>query len=300
MKNILWIYFERNWAYDINAKILAANLPQYNHYFFITGEQSKATLDSMISYADIIISMNPMNYFLYNNFSNIFAILDSKRAIKKSRENVFAKMAGIICTNKELFEFAKTKNKNVILQPNGIDLDIFKPPIIQCNSDKFIVGFAGNIDDRSGVDYKGWSFYQEAINSLRAKFGRIEQLNAIYGANQISFDKMIPEFYHKINCLVLPSINEGCSNVIVESLACGVPVICTKVGYHGQDSPYKNHCLFIERSFDSIKTAILQLYNDSCLYECMRKAAREFACQYHDIKKVANNYANFFESTLQR
>jgi len=294
-KNVLWVYYERNWAYDINAKILAANLPQYNHHFFITGERNRNDLDLIISNMHIIISMNPMNYYLYNNYNNVFSILDSVRAIKKSTEEVFAKMAGVICTNNDLFEFAKTKNKNILLQPNGIDLNVFQPSVIQRNFKKFTVGFAGNVGSSYNIDYKGWSFYQEAVNSLADK---VEQLNAKFGSTQIPFDKMVSKFYHKIDCLILPSINEGCSNVIAEALACGVPVICTKVGYHGDESLNQGQCIYVDRNAASIKTAILQLYENPSLYKYMKKAARDFACQYHDIKKVAKNYADFFERSI--
>jgi len=294
-KNILWVYYERNWAYDINAKILAANLPQYNHHFFITGEQNRKDLDSIVFDMQIIITMNPMNNCLYNQFSNVISILDSVRAISKSREEIFSKMAGIICTNNELFKFAKSKNENTILQPNGIDLNIFKPSVVQSDVRKFTVGFAGNVDSDYNKDYKGWNFYQEAVNSL---FGKVEQLNAIFGTEQIPFDKMISEFYNKIDCLILPTRNEGCSNVITEALACGIPVICTKVGYHGHSLQNQGQCLYIERNVESIRTAILQLCNNPSLYRYMKKAARDFAYKHHDIKKVAENYADFFESIL--
>lgn len=296
MKNVLWVYFERNWAYDINAKILVANLPQYNHHFFITGEQNSNDLDSIASNMDIIMSMNPMNLYLHNISNNVIAILDSVRAIKKSKDGMFEKMGGIICTNNFLFEFAKTKNKNVILQPNGIDLDIFYPsPVARCGFKKFTVGFAGNVESSYNIDYKGWSFYQEAVNSL---FGKVEQLNAKFGSNQIPFDKMISEFYHKIDCLILLSKNEGCSNVITEALACGVPVICTKVGYHGDELQNREQCIYAERTGESVKAAILQMSENPDLYKYMKKAARNFACHHHDIKKVAENYADFFESIL--
>ena len=295
MKNILWVYYERNWAYDINAKILAANLPQYNHHFFITGEQGRSKLDSIISNMQIIVSMNPMNYRLYDNCNNVFSLLDSVRALKKSTEEAYTKMAGVICTNNELFEFVRTKNKNVLLQPGGIDLNVFQPSAVQRNSKKFTVGFAGNVGNSYNIDYKGWSFYQEAVNSLANK---VEQLNAKFGSSQIPFDEMVSKFYHKIDCLVLASRNEGCSNVITEALACGVPVITTKVGYHGHSLQNQDQCIFVERTAESIRTAILQLYENPCLYKYMKKAAREFACQNHDIKKIAKNYADFFEGCI--
>ena len=40
----------------------------------------------------------------------------------------------------------------------------------------------------------------------------------------------MPEIYRKADLLLLTSITEGgCPNVILESLACGTPVICTNI-----------------------------------------------------------------------
>jgi len=296
MKNILWVCDLPNWAYDINAKALSTNLPQYNHYFIYTGEQGREAVDKVIFDMDIIVAMNPLGFYMYSKFDKVVAILDSVRAVEDSKQDVFSKVVGIICTNNFLFEFAKTKNKKVILQPNGVDLDIYCPSFFQSNNRKFTVGFAANIKGHY-ADYKGWLFYQEAVNSLSDK---IEQLNVIYGVSQIPSDKMVPEFYHKIDCLILPSKNEGCSNVIAEALACGVPVICTKVGYHGHSLQNYNQCIYVERNSESIRTAILQMCENPVLYMYMREEARKFACQNHNIRTVAQNYVNFFEGVMQK
>ena len=206
MKNILWVCDQPNWAYDINAKALSTNLPQYNHYYMYTAKHRKRDVDSVISDIDIIVAMNPLGFYMYGKFDKVVTILDSVRAVEDSKQDIFSKVAGIICTNNFLFEFAKAKNEKVILQTNGVDIDTYCPSS-QFNNRKFTVGFAANIKGYR-ADYKGWPFYQEAVNSLSDK---IEQLNVIYGVSQIPSDKMVLEFYQKIDCLVLLSKNEATS-----------------------------------------------------------------------------------------
>jgi sugar transferase (PEP-CTERM/EpsH1 system associated) len=44
----------------------------------------------------------------------------------------------------------------------------------------------------------------------------------------------IPEILRQLDCFVLPSLGEGISNTILEAMACGVPVIATRVGGNGE------------------------------------------------------------------
>ncbi|MGZ8272775.1 MAG: TIGR03088 family PEP-CTERM/XrtA system glycosyltransferase [Burkholderiaceae bacterium] len=40
----------------------------------------------------------------------------------------------------------------------------------------------------------------------------------------------VPEILRQLDCFVLPSLGEGISNTILEAMACGVPVVATRVG----------------------------------------------------------------------
>ena len=288
MKTVLWVSDEPNWAYDVNAKALSANQPEFNHRFIYSSQQGPEGVDKVYNEVDIIMAMNPVGFYMYREFSKVISILDTVRGIDKSKEHIFSEVLGIICNNQFLFDYASKLNKNVILQPNGVDLNVFKPH--EKVDKEFTMGFAGNVTGPY-ANYKGYNLYQEAMKS----FPGVKQLNVLYGTSRIAPDRMAPDFYNKIDCLILPSINEGCSNVIVEALACGVPVICTKIGYHGHSLEHGKQCLFVERTVESIKNAIIKMRKESGL---MRTACRHFACKNHDIEIVAKNYSKFFEKVL--
>jgi len=294
VKNILWISDRPDWAYDVNTKALSSNMPQYMHHFIYTCQNGRQAVDDVMESMDIIVAMNPAGFYMYSEFDKVVSVLDTVRALSVSQLNCFTKIAGIICNTRFLFNFAKERNDKVLLQPNGLDLDIFQPSEEIIVRD-FTIGFAGNIPGTGYAQYKGWDIYQQAIES----FPTIRQLNVLYGTNsQIPPNRMVPDFYHKIDCLILPSKNEGCSNVITEALACGIPVICSRVGYHGDSLQNREQCLFIDRNSQSIKDAIFEISKDKELFEKIKKKAREFACQYHDIKKTAQEYAKFFETVM--
>jgi len=289
MKQVLWISDERRWAYDTNARALAKNMPQYNHNFFYTAEVGPEAIENVKDSIDIFVAMNPAGFYMYKEFHKVISILDTVRAITGEHRVIFSNVAGIICNNGYLAKLADSKNENTLLQPNGVDLDHFVPAERQDR--RLTLGFAGNIQG-SYAFYKGWNVYQEAASLVD-----VDQVNVLYGTeSRLPPEKMVSDFYHKIDVLVLASQNEGCSNVITEALACGVPVICTKVGYHGETLLDGVECIFVEQTASSILNAIIKM--QSYNLASMGESARWFAEKHHDIKKVAANYAKFFERVL--
>ncbi|MBT6691330.1 glycosyltransferase [Candidatus Parcubacteria bacterium] len=77
-------------------------------------------------------------------------------------------------------------------------------------------------------------------------------------------------FYSAADIFILNSNNEGCPNVVLEAMSFGLPVISTKVGGTTEmidegESGY----LVNSGDHDTIKTRILDLYNDKALRQSM-------------------------------
>jgi len=290
MKKVLWISDEPGWAYDVNAKALATQMPQYEHHFIYTVSTNREQADLITPKMDIIVAMNPLSFYMYSDFHKVISVLDSMRALTDSDKSKLSQVSGIICTNKMLFDKASKYNQNVIMQTNGVDLEYYKPDYSK-QSNIFTFGFAGNISGAYSI-YKGWNVYQAAIKEL---LNEVAQFNVIYGVNQLSADKMVSEFYNKIHCLILLSDGEGCSNVVTEALACGIPVIITKVGFHSHALIDGKQGFLVEKNIREVQERMIWMSKDKELYERMKKEAREFAVQNHDITKVAKKYAEIFE-----
>lgn len=285
MKRVLWVCDEPNWAYDVNAKALAKHMKRFEHEFFYCSiQEGEITTENY----DIVVVMYPLHLSKCNKLDNVFSVLDSVRATVSAKADLLSKTFGIICCNKELLNFAKKLNNNAVLVSNGLDLDYFKP-IDKRPDRKFTVGFAGDTREAAGI-YKGWPIYQEAVNKLGSL---VEQFNVGKGVNQIPVDRMVEDFYHKIDCLVLLSINEGCSNVIAEALACGLPVICTKVGYHGHTLDGRQN-IFVERNVEQVIEAIKKISQDKEMCKSMGIEARNFASIHHSITGSAMEYTRLF------
>lgn len=220
----------------------------------------------------------------------------------------FQKVGAVIATNDLLASFARPHNPHTTVIANGVDLTHFRPgPYFPGGNPErpFTLGFAGNIVGMGGP-YKGWPYFVQACVDL-APAGVVRKV-LLHQCNQIPHDEMPEGFYWQINALVLPSQGEGCSNVITEALACGVPVICTKTGFHGERLTEGENVLYIERDLttDSPQTtrhivdAVHRLMTEPDLYSRLSQNGRAFAVAHHDVLKVAAQYRAVFEGVLGR
>jgi glycosyltransferase involved in cell wall biosynthesis len=118
-----------------------------------------------------------------------------------------------------------------------------------------------------------------------------------FGAGQIPHAKMPERFWHQVDVLVLPTAGEGCSNTIMEALACGVPVVTTRTaGFHGDLLTDGVNVVFCERTVDSVRQAIERLASSPELRQRLSVEGRRFAEAHHDIEHVAARYEEIFRA----
>ncbi|MFW6173714.1 MAG: glycosyltransferase family 4 protein, partial [Elusimicrobiota bacterium] len=186
----------------------------------------------------------------------------------------------IVATNTKLYNVAKrVKDDNIWLIPNPVDLDLFKPT--PKKNDDFVVGIPANLDHSVNYDYKGVKYVLKATQELGIRL-KLTSYDRKKKKENIPYKKMNEEFYSKIDCMALPSIGEGCSNATMEALACGVPVLITPIGYHGERLKDKHNCLMVERDKDNVKQAIKYLIDNPKKAKEIGEAGRKFAEEHHD------------------
>ncbi len=153
----------------------------------------------------------------------------------------------VIFVSENLFKTAKSlgfKNKYYSVIPGGVDTKTFHPNKRKKN--RYItIGFIGHLErvKRANLipeifyninkSYKNSRFLIVGDGSLKndiehkLNLMNIRKITQITGAVPYA---QIPDIFHKINFLILPSKNEGFPSVVLESLSSGVPVIASKAG----------------------------------------------------------------------
>lgn len=202
------------------------------------------------------------------------------------------KCGAIIATNHRLYEIGKTTNPNTYLIPNGIDMDVWKPAEgRRWHTDQPTIGFIGNISTKAKSQYKGYPLVARVCRDMK-----LELRQAIYKHQQIPHDKMQELFWSQIDIFILPTDGEGCSNSLMEALACGVPIITTRTaGFHGELLTDGKDVIFCEKTLESVTESIKRFIADPGLFRRLSQGGREFAKRHHDIKIVAEKYREVFK-----
>ena len=159
--------------------------------------------------------------------------------------------------------FPKAKDKTVVIH-NAVNTDIFRPidrdmalekvksilvrrceSLVSLDDEMSIILFVGRIGPQKGVDVllkslarirrKGWVLflvgegnarYVKRLKDMVSRLNLKSQVCFIGGITRV----YLPYFYSSAQVFVLPSRFEGLPATILEAMACGAPVIATRVG----------------------------------------------------------------------
>ncbi|MHC4912697.1 MAG: glycosyltransferase family 4 protein [Planctomycetota bacterium] len=227
----------------------------------------------------------------------------------------------LIAVNDSAKEYYTRKNPrlkdDIIVIPVGIDLGLFKPmdrrkmrSLYDFAQDDIIILYIGRFSQEKGLDLllRGFSLLKTHIPNARLillgkgpsksalkKIIKEENISDVTFMEPVSHDK-IPEVINSANLLALCSSYEGMPTVVLEALACGVPVVSTDVGDVSKVVKNgKTGELILNRDPKSVQNALLKVierdcetYKDDCIAEAKR-FSWEIISQ--DIIKVYNDVA---------
>ncbi len=211
----------------------------------------------------------------------------------------------------------------VSIIPNGVDLDRFRPDLDVSEfkdrlgfEDEKIILFAGRF-----VHYKGLFYLLEAFSALcKARpdvklvllgtgplmndvRGRVHLMgldNRVMLVGSVS-EEDLPRFYVASDVVVVPSRSrsEGFSISALQGMACGRPVIATRVG--GVPFLVRNGetGLVVEpRSWEKLAEAISQVLEDAALTARMGREGRKRAENFFSWSRVAKMTEELYETIL--
>jgi starch synthase len=199
----------------------------------------------------------------------------------------------------EQFGFA---NKVVVVLP-GVDHTFFSPPARPAPPPLFRVCYAGRIELAKGVPYllQAWKRLRLPRAELLLAGEIMPEITSLLRScaddcikplGNLPLEK-VAECYRDSSLFVFPSVNEGFGLVLLEAMACGIPVVATdKSG--AQDCVTEGQDGFVvpARNSDALAEAILWCYQHQDQTMAMGKAARakvegQFTLSHYEERQIA-------------
>lgn len=198
----------------------------------------------------------------------------------------------------------------------GVDPNLFSPPQQPEERDVFTVGFAGRIVPEKGLD----SLIRALVRfagpwrlRILGKGPSIDDLQTLAGlwnhGGSVLFEEAIPStempnWYHQLDVLVLPSVTmpnwkEQFGRVLIEAMACGVPVI-------GSDSGAIPEVIggagltFPEGDEDALLASITALYDKPQFRQKLAQLGRERVLQRYTQAQIAGETVEVYRRLVSR
>jgi len=214
-------------------------------------------------------------------------------------------------------------NSRVI--PNGVDLSIFHPASklqvrqeLQISEDAFVLLFvaAGSKEDLSQVNlYKDYTTIHAALEVVSQNMGREKIVfmalggkdseEGYIGNTQIKFLPYVSEplkiakYYQAADIYLHAAHEETFPTVILESMACGTPVIATAVGgIPEQVINDVNGFLVNKLDAPAMAARILELLHNNELRNNMAKQAFKIVQKLWGMDKMVESYMSYYREII--
>ena len=240
-----------------------------------------------------------VNYSIKFNKALFVACGESGKAIQElltilnadEKEQLVNTIKGVISVSSE--------NKNRVLQtglsvedkieviPNAVDKTVFSPRNRKSLREKFgiketdfVICFVGGFINRKGSKRLSDAITQLNDPNIKSFFmGKAWNYDdctpdcpGILLKDSIPHDSL-PDYLSASDVFILPTLNEGCCNAIVEALSCGLPVISSNLPFNDDILDEACSVRIDSSNVEEIKNAILLLKNDKALREKLAAGA---------------------------
>jgi glycosyltransferase involved in cell wall biosynthesis len=214
----------------------------------------------------------------------------------------------IIVSSKEMVDYYKTKGYDVILIPNGLDIENL-PKEEDRRFEKQII-FAARLSKEKGIiDVLEMSkklpqdihlvILGDGPEITKVKNIELTASNIHYFGPKSKEETI--QLIRGSDILIQPSLMEGgISYTLLESLTCKTPVICTSVGGGKEFFNHLKNCYLIEPGDQKdMLEGITKLMNDSKIYQNLVEHGYD-SVQKFSWKTIGLDYIKLYEKLLQK
>lgn len=231
-----------------------------------------------------------------------------KLFFKRLSKKIWEKSKMTITNSDGLKELAleSSPNQKIEVIYNGVDTEEFKPLKTKQNK-KIVLISTGRLIERKGYQYliPALKDFNEFELWLIGDGNLTNELKELAKQNNVDVKflgkknhKDLIKDLQKADIFILPSLNEGMSNSILEAMACGLPIITTDTG--GSKELIKENGFIVEKeSISDIKKILKKYLKDKSLIKKQGKKSREIA-EKMSWKNTAEEYLEVYYDNSKR
>jgi glycosyltransferase involved in cell wall biosynthesis len=241
------------------------------------------------------------------------------RLLTPLRRLIFTKSIAVVANSPGLKEMSERSDPfQVQTIPNGVDTDYFYPLENRDETGHHSVAFlfVGRFQTAKNLFYlldqvaslkhsEVGAFVLHLVgdgpqnNDLRAHAKKMGIADCLVWHGWVDKDSL-REIYRGADCLVNPSLCEGMPNVVLEAMACGLPIIASRVP--GNDSvvrPGETGWLFDLDRPDAFRKALREMMENRERASRMGQKGRAWVVDDFSWRRVAQAYADLFSTSAQ-
>ena len=329
MKSIALIVDVKNWAFDIQAKLIKNSLKDV-FKIDIFYSKSETYNDDVIKILEDVKDYDIIHFFWRKTLLPVCDIgiqkklgeknIDIEELKKKLSTGIYDHLfigddtynqlfneycKKYVTSSKKLFDIYKNNSK--IKDPFMILGDTFDERMFfPKNTERFksfekklVLGWVGNSswnnklldENNNAIDFKGFhTVLKPIIEELKNEGYNIETYYADKNTNFIPNNEMC-DYFSKIDLYVCVSIKEGTQRPLIEAMGCGVPIITTDIGVAKEYFGEKQKKYIIsERQIGKSDDEIKKELKQKIIYLYKnRKELEKLSQENYEISKIINN-----------
>lgn len=210
--------------------------------------------------------------------------------------------------------------ERITVVPNGIEMARFRSreewtsirEELGLTEDAPLVGYVGRIERRKGLEdllvaaamvvreNAAVRFVVAGVANDAGYMAEIEDLASSLGIRDrvafIGYRDDVPRILSQLSVSVLPSLSEGLSNTLLESMAAGAPMVATRVGGTEEAMRDGENGLLIEPSDSlALTAAIKTLLHDRSLALRLGSAARQTIVDRFSMSRMVERTTRLYE-----
>ena len=231
----------------------------------------------------------------------------------------------VVATSHWLADMARSsslfRNQRVEVIPNGIDTERYKPlnkevarTAYNLPQDKHLIlfsAFSANSDKRKGNQFlvpalekmsqAGWGSKTELVIIGASRPENLTDMGMkVHYMGHLHDEMSQVLLYSAADVVVAPSMQENLSNTVMESLACGTPVVAFDVGGMPDMIDHQiNGYLATPFEPSDLAGGIMWVLENESRHDVLSQRARQTVEERYALKAVANRYLTLYQSILK-